>query len=127
MSRICLCICLFLTGCSNQNLAPETLAQQLTDPARRPFILDVRSEGEFQRGHIPGAEHLPFWNVAATLSQQQRDACKSQPVVVTCEHGPRAYIAAAALRRVGCAQVLLLEGHMARWRASRLPMIQGGD
>ncbi len=56
-----------------------------------PVILDVRSGFEFKSGHIPGAVHSPLVQIlksaeAATLS-------KSDPLVLVCEHGPRAQLA----------------------------------
>jgi rhodanese-related sulfurtransferase len=29
-----------------------------------PVILDVRSQAEFTRGHVPGARHVPFWRIS---------------------------------------------------------------
>ena len=26
-----------------------------------PVIVDVRTQGEYESGHVPGARHLPFW------------------------------------------------------------------
>ncbi len=33
------------------------------DGGDAPVILDVRSKKEFDEGHVPGAIHLPFWQV----------------------------------------------------------------
>jgi rhodanese-related sulfurtransferase len=37
------------------------------------------------------------------------------PLVVYCGHGPRAYMAGSALRRLGFTQITYLAGHMTRW------------
>jgi rhodanese-related sulfurtransferase len=37
-------------------------------------------------------------------------------VVVYCGHGPRAIVAAQALRRQGYTRVSFLEGHFSQWR-----------
>jgi hydroxyacylglutathione hydrolase len=78
-----------------------------------PVILDVRSEWEFGRGHVPGATHVPFWKVAAHIDKIP--AGRTDQVVVYCGHGPRAQWAAAALRKGGFENVVLLDGHWAGW------------
>ena len=95
------------------------LARMLTFK-KPPCILDVRSSIEYRTGHIPGAVHAPSWRLLLRLVQLPRE--KDAPVVVTCEHGPRAQLAKALLGLAGYGNVLLLEGHMAGWRRAGLPM-----
>jgi rhodanese-related sulfurtransferase len=83
-----------------------------------PKILDVRSRAEFEAGHVPGALHIPFWQL---LSQAPEIPLSLEdPLVVYCGHGPRARMAGAALRRRGFRRVEYLEGHMSRWRRAGL-------
>lgn len=82
--------------------------------ANPPAILDVRSAREFAQGHVPGAVNRPFWAVLFGLAQLPFRT--DEPVVVYCELGPRAHIAARGLRRRGFRDISLLEGHMAGWR-----------
>lgn len=102
-------------------------AQQLLEAIRSgkaPLILDTRSDYEYQQGHVPGAQHFPFWKsywLAADLTQPA-DA----PVVVYCEHGPRASIARFALKQRGFTRVLTLNGHMSGWKRAGLP-VESGD
>jgi rhodanese-related sulfurtransferase len=83
-----------------------------------PAVLDVRSPGEFAGGHVPGAVNVPFTSVLAGSGDVR--AQKSQTVVVYCGHGPRAWLAGAALRWRGYARVTYLRGHMAAWRRAGL-------
>jgi rhodanese-related sulfurtransferase len=84
-----------------------------------PAVLDVRSTAEFTRGHVPGALHIPFWKL---LNRPTRIPIPlDEPLVVYCGHGPRAWIAGAALRRRGFRRVEYLEGHMSQWRRAGLP------
>ena len=97
-------------------IASDLLARISTGTA--PKVLDVRSRGEFTRGHVPGAMHVPFWKLltrAPRISMSLDD-----PLVVYCEHGPRAWLAGAALRRRGFRRVVYLEGHMSQWRRAGL-------
>lgn len=79
-----------------------------------PVILDVRSRLEYARGHVPGARRIPFWLVGHKI--RQAGAPRDAEVVVYCGHGPRAIVAARALRRQGYTRVSFLEGHFSRWR-----------
>lgn len=78
-----------------------------------PVILDVRSEWEFRSGHVPGAKHFSFWNIASHVDEIPSG--KGDEIVVYCGHGPRAQWAAAGLKRCGFERVVLLEGHWAQW------------
>jgi rhodanese-related sulfurtransferase len=95
---------------------PALLAQ--IEAGTAPAILDVRSRREFADGHVPGALHIPFWAVLTRLSEIP--ASPSEPVVVYCGHGPRAYAAGAALWIAGFRRVVYLEGHMWKWRQAGL-------
>ena len=85
---------------------------------RAPTILDVRSHGEFTRGHVPGALNIPFWRLltrAPGIPMSVGDL-----LVVYCEHGPRARLAGTALRQRGFRRVEYLDGHMSQWRRAGL-------
>lgn len=98
-------------------MTPIDLLAQI-DSGKAPAILDVRSEWEFKRGHIPGAVHIPFWKVGARL--QEVPSSKQEPLVVYCGHGPRAWRAGGVLRRHGFENVTYLKGHMHGWRQAGL-------
>jgi rhodanese-related sulfurtransferase len=89
-----------------------------------PVILDVRSQGEYAAGHVPGALHIPFYAVYARRTEIP--ASVSEPVIVYCEHGPRAGLAKLALRAAGFEHVVYLEGHMSSWKQRGLPIETAG-
>lgn len=93
---------------------------QLIAAKKAPTIVDVRSGGEFAHGHIPGAIHAPSWKIALNISGLPDD--KSLPLVITCEHGPRAVMAQGILAAYGYRNSTLLEGHMSGWRKAKLPV-----
>ena len=112
---------LFMSGCSNTKThiaANELLAQIKAD--KTPLIIDVRSQSEYQSSHVPGAIHIPFWT--AFTSSQLDQADKTQPLVIYCEHGPRAGIAKMAFSWSGFDQIYYLEGHMSGWKQANLPV-----
>jgi rhodanese-related sulfurtransferase len=100
------------------SITPSALFD-LIERGRAPRILDVRSDIEFARGHVPGARHLPFQQVRA--HGRELGWSPQDDIVVYCGHGPRAWIAGAALGRLGFDRITYLRGHMAAWRRDRLP------
>ncbi|MBM0126342.1 MBL fold metallo-hydrolase [Pimelobacter simplex] len=68
-------------------------------------VLDIRQEGEYASGHLPGAAHLELGDVA-----EHATAYADGPVVVMCGHGERAMSAASLLARAGAADVRVLDG-----------------
>jgi MFS family permease len=95
----------------------HTLLGQI-DSNAAPTILDVRSVKEFADGHIPGALNIPFESVAART--HELPGSRRDPLVVYCGHGPRAWMAGAALRKQGFTNVSYLAGHFSKWRAAGL-------
>lgn len=96
------------------------MLEALLESGQAPAVLDVRSSLEFRSGHIKDAIHAPLPNllksVAAAVEQ------KSDSLVLICEHGPRAKMAAMYLKFRGYKSVELLDGHMSQWRDSNRPM-----
>lgn len=107
-----------VTGCSDQ-ISSKTLKTQLKRK-NSPMIIDVRSQGEYQNGHIPGAIHIPFW--AVILRRQHIVTTEQSPAVIYCESGGRAVLAKGLLALVGKSPVQLLDGHMMAWRRNGLPL-----
>jgi rhodanese-related sulfurtransferase len=100
-------------GALRSQITATTLLAQIEN-GTAPTILDVRSRREFARGHVPGARHIPFWTVLTRVSEIPTSP--ADPIVVYCGHGPRAYIAGAALRVAGFRRVVYLTGHMLKWK-----------
>jgi rhodanese-related sulfurtransferase len=96
--------------------AAALLARIEADAA--PVILDVRSRAEFANGHVPGARHIPFWRVSRRIGNLAIPS--DAELVVYCGHGPRAAMAARALRRHGFTRIIYLEGHFSNWRNAGL-------
>jgi len=97
--------------------------EKLLESGQAPAVLDVRSELEFKSGHIKNARHAPLPNLLKSAAAAVE--LKSDPLVLVCEHGPRAQVAAMYLKFRGYKSVELLDGHMSQWRSSNRPMKQG--
>jgi rhodanese-related sulfurtransferase len=81
-------------------------------------ILDVRSEGEFAAGHVPGAVNIPFTKLFSRMDDVPGKA--GDELILYCGHGLRAYIAATALRHGGRKRIVYLRGHWAAWQDAGL-------
>jgi len=87
-----------------------------------PAILDVRTPEEFARGHVPGAINIPFSQVGRRAGEIP--AAHDAVLVVYCGHGPRAWLAARALRARGFSRVEFLKGHWAGWLRGRGSIVE---
>jgi rhodanese-related sulfurtransferase len=103
---------------SSEISASELLASIKAGDA--PRIIDVRSQQEFDEGHVPGATLIPFWKLVT--GSQSVPATPREVLVLYCGHGPRAYLAGSALRRRGFEHIVYLKGHMTGWRRQGLPV-----
>ncbi|MGN7248469.1 ThiF family adenylyltransferase [Janibacter anophelis] len=94
-------------------ITPADLAARLAAPDA-PFVVDVREAHELADGIVPGAVHLP---VATLTGGPAADAGipTDRDVVLVCRAGPRAHLAATALRTRGFDRLLVLEGGMLAW------------
>jgi rhodanese-related sulfurtransferase len=84
------------------------------------LLIDVRTADEFRMGHVPGAINIPYTELAERLGEVRPNHEKG--VVVYCESGRRAGIAEGILRQAGLDNIRHLEGDMAAWRDSGLPI-----
>jgi len=122
--RIVLALGLLLaTGCAGHVARQDLLAQ--IESGTPPPIVDVRSQGEYDTSHVPGAVHIPFYSLLAQREQIPAPAQAGQPVVLYCEHGPRAGLARAQLWLAGVGPVAFMEGHMIAWKRDGLPVQTG--
>ena len=104
------------------HISPEALLALIESD--HPPQFDVRSQGEYDAAHVPGAQHIPFY---ALYARRAEIAPPRQPLVVYCEHGPRAGIAKLQLWAAGFDDVRYLDGHMSTWKARGLPVESRGD
>ena len=107
------------TACA-EKIPRQELAARIADGTPPP-ILDVRSDGEYAESHVPGAVHVPFYSVLSR-SDEIPAGSEERPLVVYCEHGPRAGLARAGLWMAGAGEVRFLEGHMTAWKEDGLPV-----
>lgn len=112
----------FFSACSNgqtnTNLTAVEFQQKM---AKMPeaAIVDVRTPGEFEGGHIRQAQNIDWRDAGFETSINTID--KNKPVFVYCLSGGRSASAAAKMRSMGFKEVYELSGGIMQWRASNLP------
>ena len=99
-------------------MSVHQLRDRLAQGTDRVTVLDVRTEKEWNAGHIDGAIHIH----GGKLQERFADVPQSKPVAVICGSGYRASIAASFLKREGYAEVTNVVGGMSAWKAAGLPM-----
>ena len=80
-------------------------------------LIDVRSPSEFASGHIPGAINIPMEQIESRLADLH-----SGPVVLVCQMGKRALIAADLLEPCE-RQIAVLAGGTNAWINAGFPMV----
>lgn len=86
-------------------------------------ILDVRTPGEFDKGHLDQAKNVD-WN-GSDFDAQIAGLDKTKPVLVYCLSGGRSGAAAEHMRSAGFKEVYEMEGGIMKWRAADLPLTTG--
>jgi thiosulfate/3-mercaptopyruvate sulfurtransferase len=75
-----------------EELTPEELKRRL-DAGENVLVVDIRGEGEFRRGHIPGAVNVPFHSFAQAVEDRDWEG----DVVMACPVGQSSKQAARLL------------------------------
>ena len=78
------------------------------------FILDVRTEAEFEKGSIGNAVNIPLDELRSRLDELPHD----RAIYVYCQIGLRGYMATRILMQHGFSDVLNLSGGYRLWHAS---------
>jgi hydroxyacylglutathione hydrolase len=82
-------------------------------------LLDVRGEDEWRSGHVPGSVNVPV----ARLGQQAGGLSNGRRIIVHCQTGARAAIAASVLKAKGLSDVGVFAGGYAEWTAAGQPRV----
>ena len=93
------------------------------------LLVDVREHGEFEAGHIKGAQLVPRGILEAVVDPAypkhlpELTAARERQVIVYCATGGRSAMAAAVLQMMGFKNVLNLDGGFVRWVADGMPEV----
>ena len=84
-------------------------------------VLDVRSDKEWQGGHIEGAIHISL----GELPDRFAEIPKNQAVIAVCGSGYRSSIASSLMQANGFSDVSSMDGGMTAWNHRQLPTVRG--
>ncbi|MEE8379739.1 MAG: glutaredoxin 3 [Gammaproteobacteria bacterium] len=83
-------------------------------------IVDVRSDKEYQEGHIVNSLHIPLGVLENRLSDLKDH--KNDSLIMVCRSGTRSTSAANILKKQGFETVKNLQGGMLAWGSANLPV-----
>lgn len=80
-------------------------------PATQLIWIDVRTKEEFDSGHLPGALHIPYEQIAERITEVTTD--KNAQIKLYCRSGRRSGIALESLKALGFNKVSNAGGYEA--------------
>ncbi|MGD6818619.1 rhodanese-like domain-containing protein [Metabacillus sp. 113a] len=95
---------------SYDEVSPKEIEQKVKEGS--VHVLDVRSQSEWQAGHIKGAQHI----MLGTLPDRVNEVKDDKEVIVQCGSGMRSAIGVSVLQAHGMKNVKNLTGGFTKWK-----------
>ncbi|MEX6687183.1 DUF953 domain-containing protein [Danxiaibacter flavus] len=105
----------------NKGLSVDEFQQELSRPSVQ--LLDVRTAGEYQNGHLANALQAD-WNNQEQFMDRIQYLDKSKPVLVYCASGVRSAKAADWMKANGFSSVQNMDGGIVAWKKENKPVEQ---
>ncbi len=104
-----------------REITPGALTQMINRES--PLVVDLSSSQDFEKGHIPGARHVPL----SQFDPENKELAKVRdlPVALYCKTGTTSAQAASRLVKAGFQRVFWLGGGLAAWQQADLPLVRG--
>lgn len=83
-------------------------------------VIDVRTDDEYNSGHVPGARHIPLNELPGKLDQI--NDLQDKEVYLICASGGRSSRATQLLSREGFQHPINVEGGTSAWREAGYPL-----
>jgi rhodanese-related sulfurtransferase len=84
-------------------------------------LIDVREDGEWAKGHLPGAIHLGKGIIERDIENTVPG--KATPMVLYCGGGYRSALAAESLQKMGYTNVMSMDGGWRGWTDAGYPTV----
>jgi rhodanese-related sulfurtransferase len=97
---------------------PACELKKILAERREPVLVDVRTASEYAAGHVPGAINIPIEQIEARLD----DLSPGSQIVLVCQSGGRARLAAALLKSYRT-DVTVLDGGTLAWMNAGFPVV----
>jgi rhodanese-related sulfurtransferase len=98
--------------------------QQRLERGERFYLVDVREESEWAKGHLPGATHLGKGIIERDIEEKIPDP--GAPIILYCGGGFRSALVADNLQKMGYRNIQSMDGGWREWTEAGLPVEGGG-
>ncbi len=95
---------------ANNTITAAVLSQKMTNPAQKPFVLDIRQKSDYDRGHLEGAANIEFTAVGVPGNLVQLPHARK--IVIVSYTGETAAQAVTVLRMLNYDAATLQYGMM---------------
>lgn len=101
-------------------ISVDEARKMLREKPKDLLILDVRTKGEFESGHLPGAINMDFFG---PLFEREINALdRDRPIIIYCQTGRRSESATEVLKKAGFSKVSDLKGGFKAWKSAAYPV-----
>jgi rhodanese-related sulfurtransferase len=114
---------LALTSCGGSAAAVDLNPTEFQAKAKEAgvVLLDVRTAGEFNAGHLEGAINIDVEGM--TFEAELASLDKSKTYAVYCQSGRRSRIAIDTMNKAGFTKLFNLDEGIGSWQAAGLPVV----
>lgn len=102
-------------------ISQQSLLAALNSPQNSIVLLDVRTEAEYNAGHVAGAINISHDTIEENLALLAQH--KNSNIVIYCRSGRRTAIAIDVLAKNGFSNLQHLTGDMNGWLEAKLPVV----
>lgn len=102
-------------------IAPAVFAEKMQEEG--VIVIDVRTEDEFQEGHLEGAMQHDYYETASFKAFLE-GLDKSKTYMIYCRSGGRSGTTLDMMAQMGFGKVYNLDGGITAWKAANLPVSQ---
>lgn len=107
---------------ANKSAYREVDAKEFAEEINKEnrFLLDVRTQNEYNDGHIEGAKLIPVQDLQKRIAEL--NTVKDKTILVYCRSGNRSTVAAKILQEAGFNSVVNLRPGIKGWNRANLPV-----
>lgn len=95
-------------------------AKRRIESKKSVFLVDVREDGEWAAGRLPGAIHLGKGVIERDIERRIPD--DGAEIILYCGGGYRSALAAESLQKMGYRDVWSMDGGYKAWKAAQYPL-----
>ena len=105
---------------AGRSVSPHEATRMLN--ADEAVIIDVREKKDFNEGWITGAMHIPFGSLKERSAELEKH--KDKQIIIVDKMGQHSGMAGKTLKAEGFENVCRLQGGIAEWKNSNMPLVR---